>query len=81
VLLTRSFDRYCGISDDIKREPMVLTEEEVTTSSLSNNLDYEYWSKPSPIGVVGGLTGIDLSDPRQLSEFARCVVRNFDLDC
>lgn len=60
-------------ADDIKREPgLVGTEEEVTTSSIAssgNNDIYDSvsWQKLSP----GSITGLDLSDPRQLAEFSR----------
>ena len=61
--------------DDIKCEPsLVGTEEEVTTSSLSSTeQDYcsgnDYFSgRKLP---AGGLPGVDLSDPKQLAEFAR----------
>lgn len=60
-------------ADDIKKEPgLVGTEEEVTTSSIAssgNNDIYDSisWQKLSP----GSITGLDLSDPRQLAEFSR----------
>ena len=60
-------------ADDIKKEPgLVGTEEEVTTSSIAssgNNDIYDSvsWQKLSP----GSITGLDLSDPKQLAEFSR----------
>ena len=49
------------------------TEEEVTTTLASADADYtEYMTgKKLP---AGGIPGVDLSDPKQLAEFARCVV-------
>jgi transcription factor YY len=59
--------------DDIKKEPQPLvgTEEEVTTSIASSaDADYtEYMTgKKLP---PGGIPGVDLSDPKQLAEFAK----------
>ena len=59
--------------DDVKREqqPLVGTEEEVTTSiAQAADADYtEYMTgKKLP---PGGMTGVDLSDPKQLAEFAK----------
>ena len=67
----------CTLGDDIKCEPnLVGTEEEVTTSSLSSAdqdyTDYMTGKKLPP----GGLPGVDLSDPKQLAEFAKCVKAN-----
>ncbi len=59
--------------DDVKRDPQPLvgTEEEVTTSiAQAADADYtEYMTgKKMP---PGGITGVDLSDPKQLAEFAK----------
>ncbi|ELU12870.1 hypothetical protein CAPTEDRAFT_223122 [Capitella teleta] len=57
--------------DDIKKEQLVGTEEEVTTSSLTSvDADFtEYMTgKKLP---PGGIPGVDLSDPKQLAEFAK----------
>ena len=58
--------------DDLKKEPhpLVGTEEEVTTTLTSADADYtEYMTgKKLP---PGGIPGVDLSDPKQLAEFAR----------
>ena len=63
---------YCIIGDDLKKEPhpLVGTEEEVTTTLTSADADYtEYMTgKKLP---PGGIPGVDLSDPKQLAEFAR----------
>ena len=63
-------------ADDIKKEYIDINEEEVTTSSVessSNNdyIDYLVWNRTSP--TEGSLPGLDLSDPRQLADFARLV--------
>ena len=56
----------------MKKEPhpLVGTEEEVTTTLTSADADYtEYMTgKKLP---PGGIPGVDLSDPKQLAEFAR----------
>ena len=61
--------------DDIKQEaqPLIGTEEEVTTSiAQAADADYtEYMTgKKLP---SGGIPGVDLSDPKQLAEFAKYV--------
>lgn len=61
-----------SVADDVKKEPgLVGTEEEVTTSSIASSgndiYDSVSWQKLSP----GSITGLDLSDPRQLAEFSR----------
>ncbi len=52
------------------------TEEEVTTTLTSADADYtEYMTgKKLP---AGGIPGVDLSDPKQLAEFARLVTGFF----
>ena len=58
--------------DDIKKDqPLLGTEEEVMTSSVSQaDVDFtEYMTgKKLP---PGGIPGVDLSDPKQLAEFAK----------
>ena len=59
--------------DDLKKEPQPLvgTEEEVTTSiAQTADADYtEYMTgKKLP---PGGIPGVDLSDPKQLADFAK----------
>ena len=62
------------LGEDIKREnSLVGTEEEVTTSiSQVADADFtEYMTgKKLP---PGGIPGVDLSDPKQLAEFAKYV--------
>ena len=63
------------LPDEIKREPdyLDINEEEVTTSSIasSNNdcIDYLFWDKSA--SGEASLPGIDISDPKQLIDFAR----------
>lgn len=56
--------------DDIKKEPsLVGTEEEVTTSSISSaDQDYNDYMMGRRVTT---LTGVDLSDPKTLAEFAK----------
>ena len=60
--------------DEIKKDqPLLGTEEEVTTSCISQaDVDFtEYMTgKKLP---PGGIPGVDLSDPKQLAEFAKWV--------
>ena len=65
-------DIWCVVGDDIKREqPLLGTEEEVTTSSLSQaDADFTEYMTGKKI-PPGGIPGVDLSDPKQLAEFAK----------
>ena len=58
--------------EDIKKDqPLLGTEEEVTISSITqHDVDFtEYMTgKKLP---PGGIPGVDLSDPKQLAEFAK----------
>ena len=62
-----------SIEDDIKREPsLVETEEEVTTSALAQSTDADFTEYMTGKKLPpGGLPGVDLSDPKQLAEFAK----------
>ena len=60
------------VGDDIKKEPLVGTEEEVTTSSLSSAADADFTEYMTGKKLPpGGIPGVDLSDPKQLAEFAK----------
>ncbi len=57
--------------DDLKKEPLVETEEEVTTSVLSQaEADFNEYMTGKKL-PSGGIPGVDLSDPKQLAEFAK----------
>jgi len=68
------YSSHTFLGEDIKREnSLVGTEEEVTTSiSQVADADFtEYMTgKKLP---PGGIPGVDLSDPKQLAEFAKYV--------
>ena len=61
---------------DIKQEedPLVGTEEEVTTSAIQARADADFTEYMTGKKLPqGGLPGVDLSDPKQLAEFAKYV--------
>ena len=65
----------CIEGDDVKKEPQPLvgTEEEVTTSIASTaDADYTEYMTGKKL-ASGGIPGVDLSDPKQLAEFAKYV--------
>lgn len=73
--------------DDIKKEPLVGTEEEVTTS-LSSAADADFTEYMTGKKLPpGGIPGVDLSDPKQLAEFAKWasfqlpIMLRFSHDC
>lgn len=61
---------FYNTGEDVKKEPLVGTEEEVSTSIAQSDADFtEYMTgKKLP---PGGIPGVDLSDPKQLAEFAK----------
>ncbi len=53
-------------------QPLVGTEEEVTTTLNTADADYTEYMTGKKI-APGGIPGVDLSDPKQLAEFAKYV--------
>ena len=66
-----------NLGDDIKKEPvepLVGTEEEVTTSMSVPSVDPDFTEYMTGKKLPpGGIPGVDLSDPKQLADFAKYV--------
>ena len=56
----------------VKREPLVGPEEEVTTSYITQAVDADFTEYMTGKKLPPeGIPGVDLSDPKQLAEFAK----------
>ena len=63
---------FCLGADIKKEQPLVGTEEEVTTSDIQMRADADFTEYMTGKKLPpGGIPGVDLSDPKQLAEFAK----------
>ena len=61
-------------SDLIKREPGLVGGEEEVSTSISHIADADFTEYMTGKKLPpGGLPGLDLTDPKQLAEFAKLV--------
>ncbi|KAK2166065.1 hypothetical protein LSH36_43g08017 [Paralvinella palmiformis] len=66
-----SVTMWATAGDDIKKEPLVGPEEEVTTTiSQAADADFTEYMTGKKLPPEG-IPGVDLSDPKQLAEFAK----------
>jgi len=66
-----SYQLTSTAGDDIKKEPLVGPEEEVTTTiSQAADADFTEYMTGKKLPPEG-IPGVDLSDPKQLAEFAK----------